>query len=213
MLNPSLSTTDNWAMVPYQDSLAILLAENPYFQATDIAQTIIVMPKPGVDVEALTRTVQKTVPGIKATSPAELKKQISQMSSIFNAIILGIAFIALFVGGLSVINTMIMTVSERTHEIGLKKSIGAKTRSILGEYLFEASMLGFIAGVCGMLLGLLGIAGLNRATHNSGVTIFAVSTTVVLGPIVFATVLGAVAGFFPALRAARLNPVDALKED
>jgi putative ABC transport system permease protein len=213
ILNPTLSTTDTFALVSYQDALGALLAENPNFQVKDVAQTIMVLPKQGVDVEALAKTLQKTVPGIKAMSPKDLKKTISQMTSLFNAIILGIAFIALFVGGLSVVNTMIMTVSERTHEIGLKKSIGAKTKAILGEYLLEASMIGFIAGLCGVLLGLLGIFFLNKATQSSGVTIFAVSLTVVIGPVIFATILGAVAGFFPALRAARLSPVDALKEE
>lgn len=213
IMNPTLSMTDTWALVPYRDALAVFQAENPMLREADIAQTIIATPADGVDPEVLAKQIPAKVPDVKATSPEELKKTVSQMTSIFNAIILGIAFIALFVGGLSVINTMIMTVSERTHEIGLKKSIGAKTKAILGEYLFEACMLGLIAGVCGMLAGLVGIWGLNRVTHDSGITMFTVSATVVAGPVVFATVLGAVAGFFPAMRAARLNPVDALKED
>ncbi len=102
------------------------------------------------------------MPGIRVISPEEAEKQISQFSLIFNAILLGIAFIALVVGGLSIINTMIMSVSERTQEIGLKKAIGAETRSILGEYLLESSMIGFLGGLIGMLLGLLTIYLLNK---------------------------------------------------
>jgi len=138
---------------------------------------------------------------------------ISNISTIFSAIILGIAFIALFVGGLSVINTMIMSVSERRREIGLKKAIGATTGTVLLEYLGEAAMIWLVAGAVGMGLGLLAIAGLNRATHASNVVIFTVTVTVVIGPVVFATPLATLAGLFPALRAARLNPVDALKEE
>jgi putative ABC transport system permease protein len=157
--------------------------------------------------------MKKSLTGLKVMSPVDSEKQISQMSTIFNAIILGIAFVALFVGGLSVINTMVMAVSERTREIGLKKAIGAKVKTILGEYLAEAAMIGLIAGVAGMLLGLLAINLLNQATHKSNVIIFSVTTLVIVGPVIFATVLGTVAGLFPALRAARLNPVDSLKEE
>jgi putative ABC transport system permease protein len=138
---------------------------------------------------------------------------IASISTIFSAIILGIAFIALFVGGLSVINTMIMSVSERRREIGLKKAIGAPTETVLLEYLGEAAMIGLLAGVAGVGLGLLAIAGLNRATRANNVVIFTVTVTVVLGPVVFATLLATLAGLFPALRASRLNPVDALKEE
>jgi putative ABC transport system permease protein len=213
IMDTTLGATDTWAFVPYQDALGIFLAENPFVKAVDLAQSITVLPKAGVDIEALSRTIQKDVSGIKTTSPAEAEKQISQMTTIFSAIILGIAFIALFVGGLSVINTMIMSVSERRREIGLKKAIGATTGTILREYLGEAALIGLVAGVLGMMAGLLAISGLNRATHANNVVIFTVTVTVILGPVIFATVLAAMAGLFPALRAARLNPVDALKEE
>ena len=213
ILKSTLGPTDSWAFVPYEDALGIFLVENPFIKATGIAQQIEVTPKQGVDAEALAATLKKDFREFKVTSPKEAEKQISQITTIFSAIILGIAFIALFVGGLSVINTMIMSVSERTREIGLKKAIGAKTWTILGEYLAEASVIGLVAGVVGMLFGLLAITGFNRAGHSSNITIFTISATVVVGPVIFATILGAIAGFFPALRAARLNPVDSLKED
>lgn len=185
----------------------------PSIRGKDIAATIDVIPEEGVDMEALSQRIAEEVPDIRVISPSEAEKQISQFSLIFNAILLGIGFIALIVGGLSIINTMIMSVSERTQEIGLKKAIGAETRSILGEYLLESSMIGFIGGVIGMLLGLLTIFLLNQATESSNTTVFAVSGTVVVGPVVFAVVLGTLAGLFPAFRASRLKPVDALKED
>ncbi|MCJ7652485.1 MAG: ABC transporter permease [Actinobacteria bacterium] len=213
IMDTTLGMTDSWAFVPYQDALDIFLAENPYFKAEGLTQLITVFPKPGVNIETLSAQMQKAVPGIKTTSPKQAEKMISDISTIFSAIILGIAFIALFVGGLSVINTMIMSVSERRREIGLKKAIGARTWTILGEYLAEAAMIGLVAGAVGMLLGLLAVAGLNRATQSSNVTVFTVTLTVVLGPVIFATILASLAGLFPALRAARLNPVDALKEE
>jgi putative ABC transport system permease protein len=212
-MDTTLGVTDNWAFVPYQDGMNVFLAENPYFKAEGLAQTITVFPKAGVNIEALSAQIGKAVPGIKTTSPKQAEKQISNISTIFSAIILGIAFIALFVGGLSVINTMIMSVSERRREIGLKKAIGAPTGTILREYLGEAAMIGLVAGAVGMLLGLLAISGLNSATAKNNVIIFTVTTTVIVGPVIFATILASLAGLFPALRAARLNPVDALKEE
>jgi len=213
IMDTTMGVTDSWAFVPYQDSLDIFLAQNPYFKAEGLTQQITVFPKPGVNIETLSSKIQSSVAGIKTTSPKQAEKMISNITTIFSAIILGIAFIALFVGGLSVINTMIMSVSERRREIGLKKAIGATTATILREYLGEALMIGLVAGVCGMLLGLLAIAGLNRATHASNVVIFGVTATVLIGPVIFATILAGLAGLFPALRAARLNPVDALKEE
>jgi putative ABC transport system permease protein len=213
ILDTTIGVIDGWAFVPYADGMAIMQADNPYLPVTDLVQSIVVLPKPGVDIEALASTMKKNLTGFKVMSPIDSEKQISQMSTIFNAIILGIAFIALFVGGLSVINTMVMAVSERTREIGLKKAIGAKVKTILGEYLAEAAVIGLMAGIAGMLLGLLAINLLNQGTHKSNVIIFSVTTMVIVGPVIFATVLGTVAGLFPALRAARLNPVDSLKEE
>jgi putative ABC transport system permease protein len=213
IMDTTLGPTDTWAFVPYDDAMQIFLAENPYFKAEGLAQQISVFPKAGVNIEALSTQVKEAVPGIKTTSPKEAEKMIANITTIFSAIILGIAFIALFVGGLSVINTMIMSVSERRREIGLKKAIGATTGTILVEYLGEAALIGLIAGAVGVAFGLLAIGGLNRAMQANNVVIFTVTVTVILGPVIFATLLATVAGLFPALRAARLNPVDALKEE
>jgi len=210
---PTLSAPDSFAFVSYDDALNLFRAINPYFQVEDIAATIDVIPEEGVDANELAARIEESVEGIKVISPAEAEKQISQFSLIFNAILLGIGFIALVVGGLSIINTMIMSVSERTKEIGLKKAIGAETGSVLAEYLLESALIGFFGGLFGMLLGLLAVFLLNNATASSQVTVFTVTTTVVVGPVAFATVLGTAAGLFPALRAARLKPIDALKED
>ncbi len=209
----TLSAPDNFAFVSYEDALALFRAANPYFQVQAIAANIDVLPEPGVNINDLAATINTSVQGIKVISPADAVQQIAQFSLIFNAILLGIGFIALVVGGLSIINTMIMSVSERTSEIGLKKAIGAPTRSVLSEYLLESSMIGFFGGVIGVLLGLLAVNLLNRATSTNNVEVFAVTTLVVIGPIIFATVLGTLAGISPAFRAARLKPVDALKED
>ena len=210
---PTLSAPDSFAFVSYQDALDLFREVNPYFEVGDIAATIDVIPEEGVDAEELAARIGERVQGIKVISPREAEKQISQFSLIFNAILLGIGFIALVVGGLSIINTMIMSVSERTQEIGLKKALGAGTGYVLAEYLLESALIGLWGGAAGMLCGLLAVLFLNRATAASNVTIFTVTPTVVLGPVLFAVFLGTAAGLFPAFRAARLKPIEALKED
>jgi len=210
---PTLSATDNFAFVSYDDALPLFFKANPFIQKTSISSVIYVTWDKGTDPEALSKNIENRVQGVRVISPKDAEKQISQFALIFNAILLGIAFIALLVGGLSIINTMVMSVSERTREIGLKRAIGAETRTILGEYLLESAMIGLMGGLIGMGLGLLAITGLNSATQSNNVTVFAITLTVVIGPVIFATVLGTLAGIFPALRAARLKPVESLRED
>lgn len=213
ILKATLSAPDNFAFVSYDDALPIFLEANPFLQKKRIASVMYVTWQDGVDPESLGSRIERQVKDVEVITPAEAERQISQFSLIFNAILFGIAFIALVVGGLSIINTMVMSVSERTREIGLKKAIGAETHSVLLEYLLESATIGLLGGLIGTALGLLAIWGLNSATESKQVTVFAVTTLVVVGPIVFATVLGTLAGVFPALRAARLRPVESLKED
>ncbi len=214
ILQPTLSAPDTFAFVAYEDALSLFYAANPFIKQTEpIASNVYVTWELGTDPEALAKDIESQVSGVRVISPSEAEKQISQFSLIFNAILFGIAFIALIVGGLSIINTMVMSVSERTREIGLKRAIGAETNTILGEYLLESAMIGFLGGLIGMGLGVLAIFFLNNATSSSNVTVFTVSLTVVIGPVIFATILGTLAGIFPALRAARLKPVESLRED
>ncbi len=213
ILETTLSAPDQFAFVPYPDAFELFLKANPFFKEQEIAATIYVAANKGTDQEQLADRIGKDVAELKVISPEEAEKQISQFSLIFNAILLGIGLIALLVGGLSIINTMIMSVSERTREIGLKKAVGAETRSILGEYLLESAMIGFFGGVIGTGTGIAAIAVLNSITRSKQITVFAITPMVVIGPIIFAVVLGTLAGVFPALRAARLKPVESLRED
>lgn len=213
ILESTLSAPDQFAFIGYPEALELFLETNPYIKEKEIVETIYVTAESGVDPERVSERIADEVSEVRVISPDEAGQQISQFSLIFNAILLGIGLIALLVGGLSIINTMIMSVSERTREIGLKKAIGAETRSILGEYLLESAMIGLLGGLIGTGLGVSAIAVLNSITSTKQVTVFAITPTVVIGPVVFAVVLGTVAGFFPALRAARLEPVQSLREE
>lgn len=211
ILEPTLSAPDQFAFAPYQDTLGLFFESNPFIEQRPIASSIDVISGEGVDDEALAERIEEEVEGVRVISPEDAQQQISQFSLIFNAILLGIGLIALLVGGLSIINTMVMSVSERTQEIGLKKAIGAGTRSILGEYLLESALIGLMGGLIGTGAGVVVILILNSITRSSNVSVLAVTPAVVVGPVVFAVVLGTLAGIFPAFRASRLRPVESLR--
>jgi len=119
------------------------------------------------------------------------------------------------VGGLAVINTMVMSVTERTREIGIKKAVGAEDIDIILEYVTEAALIGLVGGVIGLLLG-WGMANfLNKAVAEAlGATeLFKVTPRLALGAVMFSFFLGAGAGLYPAWRAARLDPVLALRTE
>ena len=98
----------------------------------------MVYPTKGTDPEALATTINQSVSGVKATGPSAFKQEIANTTGILNAILYGVALISLIVGGLSVINTMTMSVSERTREIGVRKAIGASDGQIVRQFLAEA---------------------------------------------------------------------------
>ena len=103
---------------------------------------------------------------------------------------------------------MLMSVTERVREIGLKKAVGARTRHILTEFLAEAGLMGLIGGVVGFLLGFALTALLDAGRSSGG--LFLVTPGLTALAIGFAVALGAVAGLLPAIRAARMDPVAAL---
>jgi putative ABC transport system permease protein len=136
-----------------------------------------------------------------------------QGGAIFTAITTAAALLALIIGGLSVVNTMFMAVAERVREIGLKKAVGATTLNIMGEFLVEATFIGLLGGVIGYGLGALITIYANSTTPPGQSTLFLITPTLTILAIGFATVLGAVAGVLPAWRAARLDPVTALRNE
>lgn len=183
------------------------------FDPRELTTQVAVGWKDGTDPDKLAEAIKKAVPGTTVLAPSKMKEQMEQGLVIFNLIIFGTALIALVVGALSVINTMITAISERTAEIGLKKALGAETRDIVVEYLKEAATIGLAGGLLGVLLGAALVFFLNWKTASTGIQIFLLTPRLAIGAILFAGFLGVVAGIYPALRAARLQPVDALRED
>lgn len=121
---------------------------------------------------------------------------------------LAITGISLFVGGIGVMNIMFVSVTERTKEIGIRKSIGAKRRSILSQFLYESSIICVIGGAIGVVIS-FGVAAL----INEFVMPASISIPIVIVALLISILTGVISGFIPALRASRLNPIDALAFD
>lgn len=139
----------------------------------------------------------------------EQARQLQEMSNSTNQQLVWIASISLLVGGIGVMNIMLVSVTERTGEIGLKKALGAKKRRIRIQFLTEAAVLTSLGGVLGVLIG-IGLA--NLISRTNGIPV-AVSVPAIAVAVVFSTVIGVVFGLLPAIKAANLNPIEALRRD
>ncbi len=136
-------------------------------------------------------------------------QQLQEMSNAANQQLIWIASISLLVGGIGVMNIMLVSVTERTNEIGLKKALGAKKRRIRGQFLTEAAVLTSLGGLVGVVLG-IGLAQL--ISYSNGIPV-AISVPAVLVSVVFSMVIGVVFGMLPAVKAANLSPIEALNRD
>jgi putative ABC transport system permease protein len=142
-------------------------------------------------------------------SQASLVQTATATTSILTVLLAGIAAISLLVGGIGVMNIMLVSVTERVREIGLRKALGATPRTIQRQFLVEASMLGLVGGVMGVLVGVVFALIL---TPVIGFPV-AISIPAALGALVVSLGIGVVAGVYPARRAARLAPIDALRSE
>ncbi len=133
----------------------------------------------------------------------------TSVSRTLTVLLTGIAALSLLVGGIGVMNIMLVSVSERTREIGLRKALGAPPGAIRRQFLVEATILGSVGGLLGAALGILGVKVLPHFIS----TVLVVSPMAVGGSIVIAIVIGMIFGVYPAARAARLSPIDALRSE
>lgn len=216
VLEPTLSTPDTTIVVPFTIGQQLVHEDLPAVirdgvTADQLATAFIVYPAANADDATVAAAIEHRFPGVKALTGDAYDASVGSSVGVFNSIIVGIGLVSLIVGGLSVINTMAMSVAERTREIGVKRAIGATRRRIIRELMVEAGVIGAIGGLLGVALGALVVVLVNEAGRSSGTVLFELTTGTALFAFAFSTVLGVVAGIIPAWSAARLDPVAALR--
>lgn len=216
ILGKTLTAPDKAVQIPLEDAQYLLVSTLPAairdsVHPDELLSSIAVYLEPGEDPDEMAEVIQHEVEGVKAMGPKGFETSVKEPLKIFNQIIYAVAIISLLVGGLSVINTMTMSVSERTREIGVRKAIGATDGAIMRQFIAESAVMGLIGGLLGLALGaLIGFLG-NQAGAASATELFLLTPRLGAGSVAFALVLGVLSGLYPAWHAARLNPVQALR--
>lgn len=191
------------------------LGSVPYAIPGDRVDFLQASTYPGVDMHAVIDEVKAHLAKQHRVEPsaymtqtgAEVQQQISAVFNILQTIIGSIAGISLLVGGIGVMNIMLVSVTERTREIGIRKAIGATPGAIMGQFIIEAVILSFAGGAIGALLG-LGASGLFALATGWP---FLVSGWAIILAFVFSAVVGIFFGLYPANKAARLQPIESLR--
>ncbi|MBE7036150.1 MAG: FtsX-like permease family protein [Ruminococcaceae bacterium] len=161
------------------------------------------------DIEAALFKVYQNEDYYNVTSVSAIVDTLDELTGTLTLILVGIAGISLLVGGIGIMNIMLVSVTERTREIGVRKSLGATPWNILSQFVVEAATTSGCGGVLGIILGIGGAYGI--------CSLMDLKTVITVGSVLIAfsvsAVIGVAFGYFPARKAARLNPIDALRHD
>lgn len=142
----------------------------------------------------------------KITNQSDIADSVSDVTNSMTYMIGGIAGISLLVGGIGIMNIMLVSVTERTKEIGIRKAIGAKKKDILAQFMIESTVLSCMGGVIGIALSAATIFGMNQLMSAD----YTISAGISLIALAFSAILGIVFGLYPANKAANLKPIEAL---
>jgi len=147
----------------------------------------------------------------KIVAPTQLLEQMGSILNIVKYTLGGIAFIALIVGALGILNTMYVIVTEKTKEIGIIKAVGASNEIILFMYVFQAGFFGFLGAILGVILGSFTALGFEVFTKTSGYTFLTITIepTIAVSLIFFGIIIGMISGFLPAYKASKTNIIEA----
>jgi putative ABC transport system permease protein len=163
------------------------------------------------EIEALLRQRRRISSGevddFNVRDMREVQQLLGSVTGVLTALLAGVAAISLVVGGIGIMNIMLVSVTERTREIGVRRAIGARARDILQQFIVEAMVLAALGGLIGVLVGISGAFVASRALKVP----FVLPTTAAVVAFVVSVAIGVVFGAFPARKASRLRPIDALR--
>lgn len=175
----------------------------------DSADNMTVAGKEAADILNGNLSVEDDTLKYKALNLLEQAKEIQELSESTNTMLIWIAGISLLVGGIGVMNIMLVSVTERTQEIGLKKAIGARKGRILGQFLTEAAVLTSLGGIFGVVVGVILAQIISKLTE----TMVVISIPAAVIAVIFSMIIGVIFGLLPSYKAANLNPIDALRHE
>ena len=183
--------------------------DNIYVAADEATPTSELLPRVEDILRDARRVPQDRDSDFSIRDMTQIADTMASATSTMTGMLGAVAAVSLLVGGIGIMNIMLVSVTERTREIGIRLAIGAHEKHILIQFLVEATVLSLLGGVIGIVIG-LSLAGLAALTLTIP---FAPSPAVILLAVGFSALIGMVFGFFPALRGARLDPIDALRHE
>jgi putative ABC transport system permease protein len=205
---------DDYVIMPFTTAVRRVLGS----RLPGVVQQIMVSAAPGVPSHAAAAEIEEIMRHRHRLEPAEdsdftirTQEEASEMMGnvmgIMSSVLMGVASISLLVGGIGIMNILLVSVTERTREIGVRMAVGAKGRHILIQFLVEAMLLSMLGGVIGTVLGLAGTLAIARVASFP----FVVSPAAVAGAVLFSATVGMFFGFYPARQASRLDPIASLR--
>ena len=163
------------------------------------------------EIQKILRREHRLMPGrpddFRIQSQADFLNTLGETTKVFTYLLAGIALVSLLVGGIGIMNIMLVSVTERTREVGIRKALGATRNTVLMQFLIEAVVLCLLGGLIGIALG-IGISTVLRMVLKWNTTVSVVS---VVASFVFSAVVGVIFGVWPAKKAASLDPIVALR--
>lgn len=204
--NSSKDSEDDRIIIPYTTVQRLVRNTN--------IETYFIQAKNSETVDVAMKALEKFLMGIFSdtdsyyiTNQADLLDQVNEITGTLTIMLGGIAGISLLVGGIGIMNIMLVSVTERTKEIGIRKAIGAKRSNILQQFLIEAVTVSCIGGIIGILFGFLLSSVIERITQIPATP----SMSIVLISFSFSAFVGVFFGWYPANKASKLNPIQALR--
>ncbi len=202
------SSEDNVIIIPYSSG-RLIFKTSKIRSYTVWAATSDLVEKASQLVERFLYSKFKDEDEYNVISVASMMDALDDITGMMALLMAGIAGISLVVGGIGIMNIMLVSVTERTREIGIRKAIGAKRSSIMAQFLIEAAVVSCMGGIIGIILSIIATAILGNLMNINAFPGFGVMT----GAFIFSAAIGIFFGWAPANKAAKLNPIDALHAD